>query len=461
MLDFMKNHTNIQQEVREAQHKIKSCFEDIQRLRVSIDDISNDLKHKACQTDVFRIEKELHHMCPMSYAQQMTADMRKLATVEDLNLSNNSIKQLSIEIYANFYSKQDAKREVSHLENHVEDLFFGYAKSEKVDKICEVIMERCKNLESINDMLKLKIEQSNEFLKALINQNVKELDERVKKEELKDLENQLSEMATKTELFKVQSETYPRLTNFCLDLEKFNSILKEQEKALSRLDEIILEKASKIDMRDLTNKLKVISKHSDSENKIDEIVENIKNLSSKTQQSLELSRKSELKINEVYDYYRKKINEIAEQRTLKDTILELNTTISYKVDRSEFFKLLEEMASNESVSNLSTSIETVHKQIKLLAVQLGAVQKTFAAPTAEKGNIRSKKDHFYKITQRLVEYIVNSQPVVDKTVGEEFKSFLKLPDPIRISTPEPPRTITPSNRLLTPHRKVYYSFENN
>mmetsp|Transcript_23670 Transcript_23670/g.23426 ORF Transcript_23670/g.23426 Transcript_23670/m.23426 type:complete len:149 (+) Transcript_23670:1125-1571(+) len=145
---------------------------------------------------------------------------------------------------------------------------------------------------------------------------------------------------------------------------------------------------------------------------------------------------------------------------IKDQIIELNSILTYKIDKDDVAKSLEEKATVESVKNLSVSIESVHKQMKLLAVQLGAIQKTFSSSNNDKGSTRSKRDHFYKITQRLVEYIVRSQPIGDKSVGEEFKSFLRLPETIKVTSPEPLRTMTPNNRLLTPHRKIYYSFEN-
>lgn len=215
-------------------------------------------------------------------------------------------------------------------------------------------------------------------------------------------------------------------------------------------------------------KNKFVSNHANSEIKIDEIVTKLNLIVAERGEKEEIMRSIQTQIIDISEKLTRRANDSIDIKMIKEKIFEIVNQLSCKIDRSEILKTLEEKAGMKDINSLTYSIEAVHNQIKLLAVQFGTMQKKFTDYSRNDG--RSKKDNFYKITQKLVDYIVVSKPTGEESpISNQLKSFIKLPDrltpelhrnlPDRL-TPEPPRMIiTPSSRIMTPHRRNYNSFD--
>ena len=136
----------------------------------------------------------------------------------------------------------------------------------------------------------------------------------------------------------------PKISGFQSEIGVFNRIIREQEQAMLRLDEVLLDKASKIETNDLYNKLELISRHANIEYKIDEMI----NKQTQIREDFDLIqsdlRTMQIQFSEIQTAYIKKVNENLELKFLKDLMLEMQTSISYKADRTETLNCLEKKA---------------------------------------------------------------------------------------------------------------------
>jgi hypothetical protein len=279
-----------------------------------------------------------------------------------------------------------------------------------------------------------------------------ELGDRVSFKDLNNLAQEVATKATKVDFSRYMADITPKISGFQNELGVFNRIIREQEQAMLRLDEVLLEKASKTETHDLYQKLSLISKHSDIEYKIDDMISRQAKVQEDFNDIQSDMRQMQSQFSEMQTFFSKKSSDAMELKFLKDLILDMQTSISYKADRTETLNCLEQKAGWGDYNHLSQSLESVHRQIKLLAVQVGALEK-LTTPTGKVRNAeKTQREYFNKITNRLVNYVVTSKPTVDDPpIPEEIKAFMKVP--------VTPKTVEIKTRVNTPHRRTHYSFD--
>ena len=88
----------------------------------------------------------------------------------------------------------------------------------------------------------------------------------------------------------------------------------------------------------------------------------------------------------------------------------------------------------------------------MLAVQVGAIEKISAPKGKLRNAEKSQREYFNKITNRLVNYVVNSKPNIDDPpIPEEIRDFVKFPNTAKATETK--------LRIQTPHRRTHHSFD--
>ncbi|CAG9327403.1 unnamed protein product [Blepharisma stoltei] len=463
--EFIRTQHNYSYDIKQALNKSKACFEDIQRLQVYIDEISADLKFKAYQIDLQKLGEEIKYLCPMSYAQQLTAEIRSLAKAEDLIKTNEDLKKFEIEAWDTFISKDDFGEQMKKTKEEFYELFRGYAKSEDLQKLLENVSKHQESVRKELDVSKARMNQWGSLLQQSINDIAEDIKKTATKEDLSVVTEQLNIKAYKSDLEKLERSTLPKIEEFKTCIKSFQYQMVDHEAVLSRFDELILEKASKYDLQKISQKISAVIKHASVEVKVDDVITKLNILIADKGEKEEVIKNMQAQITKLKEYCDKRYSDSGDLKIIKEKLQNFESEMLRKIDREDTINLVSEKVDISEINRLMESIESVHKQIKLLAVQFGTMQKRFidSSPSAV-GKL--KKDNFYKITQKLVDYIVVSKPTADDPpLNNQLKSFIKLPDSSRL-TPEPPknttpstRMLTPSSRILTPHRRTFNSFE--
>ena len=450
--DFIKDFKKSEKEVRESSEKMVFLEEEFGKVRSSLSDIMTDVKLKAYSADMNRIERQVDTKCSLNMANELASQLKLMAKADDLNTTRLSITYLKDEIENEFTRKEDISLDLQRLQNRLMDHFDNYSTKEDMKNISLKLHKKHSKVEASIEEIRGSIGSFQEFHDKTNKDIRAEMQLKVGQKELDQATYEISSKVSKQEFSKYISELSPRLTGFQGELGVFNRIIREQEQALLRLDEVLLQKASKVETHDLYQKLALLSKHTDIEYKIDEMIKYQKTIRDDFNEIQADVRQMQLQVSEIQTGYSKKVNDGLEMKFLKDLMLDMQTNISYKVDRTEILNCLEQKAGWGDFSHLSQSLESVHQQIKLLAVQVGAIEKISAPKGKLRNAERSQREYFNKITNRLVNYVVSSKPILDEQpIPEEIKAFLKVP-----STP---KAYEHKRRISTPHRRTYNSYD--
>lgn len=452
LADFVKDFKKSEKEIRETGENLGLIKEEIANFKAYIGDIGADLKLKAYIGDVNRVERQLETKCSLNMVNDLAAQIKLKATKEELEVTNRSINMLREDIEQEYFKKLDALIELDKIKNNLFETFEKYSTKEETSHITRKFYKRTQKIDQVVDGTNTRIDSMQELHDAVIKEIRADLSSKLGQKELDKVSQEINSKASKQDLTKYFSELSPKVSGFQSELAVFNRIIREQEQALLRLDEVLLQKASKVETHDLYQKLALLSKHTDIEYKIDEMIKHQKVIRNEFNDIQSDVRQMQLQVSEIQTGYSKKVNENMEMKFLKELMLDMQTSISYKADRTEFLNCMEQKAGWGDFSHLSQSLESVHQQIKLLAVQVGAIEKISAPKGTLRNAERTQREYFNKITNRLVNYVVSSKPIIDEQpIPEEIKNFLKVP-----STP---KAYDNKRRVSTPHRRTYNSFD--
>lgn len=451
--ELIKVNKATQIDLQKIYESVNSLYIDFRGIRMDVDGISFELQYKALDLDLQRVDQELKHMCPMSYAHQLDAEVRTLAKNEDLINTQTSLKDLEKEVRSDYFNKEDARLEFEKIEQYFDTKFDKYVKVDKMHESIEKLNEQISEIGKVNHESKTHLIREMEKIRDMIAYNKHENTEKMTKLNV-DISAELDKKCEKASFDILEADILKSISLFRKEIIQFERTQKEQEDVLIRFDEVLLQKASKLDIKDLAKKVSFLARFSNLEvtlmdltSKVDYLV----NFSGKTSNFIEATT---VKLDDLAKENLRRASEVYEFKFMKEALSELQTFVSYKADRSEILMQLEQKASLTDLKNSCISFESLHKQIKLIIVHIAALQRILANPSNEKGPQRSKKEYFYKMTQRLMDFILASKISTEVAIPEELKTFFK--EPLRVSTDpsqHTPRDPTPRARLFTPHRR--------
>ena len=451
--EHIKESKKSEKDIKETNQKIIALESELEKIKAYLSDITIDLKLKAFTGDVNRIERLLELKFPLSSGNELSNQIKIMAKAEDLINTKADIKCLQEKLEDDYLTKAEAIAEFEKNQKIVSERFELYSTQEYTNQISQKFYKKIVKLSSEIEKVTNKIQLTHEFFDKNLKDFKGEVSLKAFQVDIDKIIQEISEKASKKELSKYISEIAPKISAFQGEIGVFNRVIREQEQSLLKLDEILLEKASKTETQDLYQRLIVLSKNTEIEHKIDDMIKNQRNIKEELSDIQSDTRQIQLQFAEMQTLYSKKANDAIELKFIKDIMLDMQSNISYKADRTEILSCLQQKAGWEDFSNLSQSLEAVHQQIKFLAVQVGAIEKI----TTPKGKIRnaekSQRDYFKKITHRLVNYVVSSKPTLEESqMPEEIKAFLNVPN-----TPKLIDNIKSKN--TTPRQRIRHSFD--
>lgn len=451
LAEFIKELKKSEKEAKENQDHLFRLEEDFAKIKSLITDILTDLKLKAYTGDLNRVERQLDTKCSNATASDLAAQLKLAAKNEDLVLTQEDFFSFKENVTKNYFRQQEAAEQLARIQANLQETLENYSTKEQSARLSQKFYKKFKKLHLNIETTSGSFSNLQNCFESLSKDLRNDLSLKVSHKDLDKVNIELQVRVTKADLNKYLGQINPKISGFESELGTFNRILREQEQAMLRLDEVLLGKASKLETHDLYQKVNQISKHSQIEYKIDDMLEKLQRNQQEFDDLQSDMRRIKLDFGEIMTHHSKRANEGIEIKFLKDLMLDMQTNISYKADRTEVLNYLEQKAGWGDFNHLTQSLESVHRQIKLLAVQVGALEK-ISTPNGKLRNAeRTQREYFNRITNKLVNFVVNSKPTLDENpVPDELKGFLKLPE-----TPK----VTHIKRISTPNRRTHHSFD--
>jgi hypothetical protein len=452
LAEFTKDLKKSEKEAKDTQDHLNRLEEDFSKSKSLIGDILTDLKLKAYNGDLNRLERQLDTKCSNATANELAAQLKLAANAEDLEKTQIELNSFKEAVFKNYFRQEEAVKQLARIESSLLNTLENYSTKEQTSNLGSKFHRKFKKLHLFIENISNNFGNLQNSFESLSKELRSELSLKVSVKDLEKVTLELQIRVTKADLNKYLGQINPKITGFESELGTFNRILREQEQAMLRLDEVLLGKASKLETHDLYLKVGQISKHSDIEYKIDDMIAKLAKNQVDFEDLNSDMRRVKLEFAEIVTHHSKRSNDGMEIKFLKDLMLDMQTNISYKADRTEVLTYLEQKAGWGDFNHLTQSLESVHRQIKLLAVQVGALEK-ISAPSGKLRNAeRTQREYFNRITNKLVNFVVNSKPTLDENpVPEELKGFLRLP--------ETPKVRDHIKRISTPNRRTHHSFD--
>lgn len=450
--DFTKDLKKSEKDIKQNSEHLTFLEEDLIKTKNLMADILTDLKLKAYTGDLNRLERLMDTKCSNATATELANQLALMAKSEELKATRVDLNSLKELIDSQYFRRDDGLEQMAKIEESLKLSLENYTTKEQSLKFSQKFYKKFKKSQNATESFTKSLSALQETFDKFSNDIKFELSNKVSYKDVDKMNSELAIRVTKADLNKYLGQINPKISGFESELGTFNRVLREQEQAMLRLDEVLLGKASKLETHDLYQKVNQISKHSQIEYKIDEMIAKMQKTQETSEDLQSEMRKIKLEFGEILTYYSKKANDGIEIKFLKELMLDMQTNISYKADRTEFLNYLEQKAGWGDFTHLTQSLESVHRQIKLLAVQVGALEKITTPGGKLRNAERTQREYFNRITNRLVNYVVSSKPTTDENpVPEELKAFLKLP--------ETPKVKDHIKRISTPHRRTHHSFD--
>ncbi|CAG9319871.1 unnamed protein product [Blepharisma stoltei] len=468
--EIMKGNKSTQLGIQKLSEKLISFNDDLKDLKIEVNDISHELKHKALDIDLQRIESSIQSLCPMSYAYLLDAEIRTLAKQEELNLTLQALNDLKKTVEFDCFSKAGANEEFLRIEKAFEIEFSQYATVKNLNEAFGSLKNGYEEVARLNKETKEMLIKETEHLREVINYNKKDTQEKITKLNV-EIVRELDNKSSRSELKSFEIEITQNIQSFREEIKGFARSLKAYEAELRRFDEVLLQKASKVDIKDLLKKVSFLSQYPNVELTLNDLTQNVEILFQHKESLLITIHQLEEELENLKKGIEKKISNNHEMKLFKQALYDLQFTLTDKADTIDVLKYLDEKATIADLNNSNASIDALHKQLKLIAVHLTALQRILSDPYKLKGPERSKKEYFYKMTQRLVDYIVASKVITNNSapIPEDLKAFFKLNESIKLSEsvkvndsiklnetvrpPEPTQTAPTPKRKFSFHRR--------
>lgn len=397
--------------VEDVKDQINLNFTDICKLKNFVDDIVTDLKLKAYHGDVQRLDRVLEEKCPWEYAIGIMKSLGDLAKISQLKVLEKHLEVFKGKVAEEYLLKDQAKVLLKNSKKKVKNLLEKYATKEEVQEDFKKIYLK---IDEVNGEVKelRRIEEIRDNERQKDNLRIKiDLADNVKTYQLERLRRDVEAKASKIELERFMGENMPKITEFTLEFKKIKKTMEKQESALLRLDEIILNKASKADMIHLRESFsdlpssRQLEKLNQLSNSLLELQKNVKFFSEDF-----LDLKTDLQVTP------KKISLENDLKLLKNQVQDLENRVSYKAETLEMLVHLEKKASWGDFSHLADSIEAVHQQTRLLASHISLL-------LPQKKSLRASSH--CKIAKKLVDLVISSKPTFEDTPTSHLKLYSK------------------------------------
>lgn len=440
--------------VSEVNLKIDKFSEDVSFIRNSIVDLNTEMMRKASITDFASLSEQLVTLCPREFVEELEKEVRLKAFQMDLDAVAHEIRSFRERVPLIYAEKEKIWGETSRIDEKYENCLKQYISSQY---FLRVHMEMQKTL----DLIRNKVDEfSGEFRKKTSNLKEElgkikgEIDSKASLLQIHDIRRILALCASISQVESLSTEIKTCQSAVSVFKSQLNVSLQAQDQVLQRYDEMFLEKASKLDVKELNLKLKAVSRHIDFEGRVDEMEGNVGKCMEFIGKHREESEKMKGKLESFTGIVKGLKSEKREIAVIKSTLQELMESLQSKADKYQIAELIDIKASAEEVRSISKALGAMHRLDKLTLVLLQHTIKYLNCPREVKSMEVGSAEWLLKHAELVSSWATVYQPIqneVDLPAELGSLQWKRLSEKSPASpTARPP---TAGIALLTPTRK--------
>ena len=424
--DFRKELDRGLRQIDDNNERFTSFATEMTKISNTFDEIYSDLRLKATQKELTVLEGRFSFMCPMTTAQKLEYDLQEKASelsVLELKQDFNEFKTRAFEEFSLKRELQDAVYRVNY---QAVEALKPYAK--EVD--CSHRFKDAEaNLKAQTKAIMQEIAVLTEKI-STTNWTISEMQETMETKatisEVNTVNQRFDGFSSVQDLGKLRKEVTILLRKCENRLEEFSSAIAGQEQVLARYDEVLLEKASKLDLKDVNIKIRAISKHIDFEQKVEEMDAAIKETAQLCENHAHRLNSVDKGLTEALGVTRNVKSEKKDISVLKEKVGNHAEMLDLKADKVDFAYMSERKANIEEFHSSLQAIDVLHRMVKATSVLLSHSLKSLYKSQDSKGLDTARRDWLLKHAEIVVNWANDFSPLQpDQLTAEE----VKLPDP--------------------------------
>ena len=456
--DFRKELDKGLRQIDDNNERFASFATEMTTISSTFDEIYSDLRLKATQKELTVLEGRFSFMCPMTTAQKLEYDLQEKASEIALLELKQDFNEFKTHVFEDFSLKRELQDAVYRVSHQALEALKPYAK--EIDCLNR-FKEAEANLKAQNKAIMQEISVLTQAI-ADTNGNLEETQGDVATkatiEELAQVNKRFEGYSSVQDLGKLRKDVTILLRKCENRLEEFSSAISGQEQVLARYDEVLLDKASKLDLKDVNNKIRAISKHIDFEQKVEEMDDAIKATAAICENHMQRLAAVDKGLAEALAVTRNVKSEKKDITFLKEKVGNHTEMLDLKADKVDFVRMAERKANIDELRSSFQSIDILHRMVKATGVLLNHTLKSLfhSKSTDSKGLDTIRRDWLLKHAEIVVNWANDFSPLQpDQIVPEE----VRLPEPPSPMNISPMSAYAPTLQVESPkfggtHRRL-------
>ena len=377
----------------------------IENQNKNFDMFRKDLSEKASNSDFIEHKKQLKRYTPIGDFNHLSNQVMECANKSSVDLIRKEL--INIEKRVKIYITQE---ELNSFSRKTEESIKGYAVKtylpiDKFNEEKDFIVKRFDRLEEDIRSLYLRVDANNEAVKKKIKEILDNIKRRPWDSDVQHLQGQVDDCSTKSEFQRLSNFVNPKIEGFSLAITEFTGKIFQFEKIIERYDEIILEKASKDDIRQINSKIPTLALNST----VNHITEKIKVESEyNSDKFYEIKTKSEeisSNISTIFQRIEAIRRENIEVSSVASTLISLAEKLTEKADKSDIYLIYDVMGRKEDIVAIKEGDEVFKKQVEMIVVILQSLCRTFLDGGEAPADLRKQRFHLYRNLKGLIAWI--------------------------------------------------------
>lgn len=382
----------------------------IENQNKNFDSFKKDLGEKASSNELLEFKKTLKRYTPIGDFNHLSNQVIELASKSSVELIRKELINLEkrVKIYV---TQEELVNVMKKNEEALKD--FMNKKFLCTDKFEEEKVFTVKRFDRLEEDIQ-SLYQKNDALSEAIRKKLKEVIEIIKKRpwdsDVQHLQNQIDECSSKSEFRTLLNFVNPKIESFSYTITEMNGKVFQFEKILERYDEILLEKASKDDVRQINAKLPTFALLT----KLNDLNDRIKSESVyNSQKFVEIASRAEEQAGNISNIFQK-IEAIRrdnmEVSSIASTLISFSEKLTEKADKSDIYLIYDVMGRKEDILAIKELEETAKKQFEMIVIILQSLCRTMLKGGEAPADIRKQRSHLYRNLTGLLSWINGEEP---------------------------------------------------
>lgn len=382
----------------------------IENQNKNFDVFKKDLNEKASSNDLLEFKKTLKRYTPIGDFNHLSNQVLELASKSSVELIRKELINLEkrVKIFVTQEELVDAmKKSEDALKNFMGKKFLQIDKFEE-EKVFTV--KRFDRLEEDIQTLFQKIENFGDALRK----KVKEIFDAIKKRpwdsDVQHLQNQIDECSSKSEFRTLVNFVNPKIESFSYTITEMNGKVYQFERVLERYDEILLDKASKDDVRQINSKLPSFALLT----KLNDLNDRIKSESVyNSQKFVEIVSRAEdqaTNISTIFQRIEAIRRDNMEVSSIASTLINFSEKLTEKADKSDIYLIYDVMGRKEDILAIKEVEELSKKQVEMIVIILQSLCRTMLKGGEAPADISKQRFHLYRNLNKLLSWINGEDP---------------------------------------------------